>query len=395
MTFKHVINRFLLLALAAGLYSCEGIYDSRDNCVNGIQLKFVFDYHMEPGANAFGANVDCVNVYVFDNNGNYLTQYQETSAELAQDNYRMILPLAEGDYRLMVYGGLACSNPTFEITKPWETESSNISRDGAHHDNIFVSLPHIDGISAKPLHNIEERTGGLFYGFQYRRKGESAWTNNSLNNSKLMEVSVTNEDFGTSYTEYEVNLVKDTNNIRIILQELAGPYTVDHNDYEFTIHDDNFCLDSFNDPVPTPDGQTKPIYRPHTRQNLIMGYADNEGRAGSMLEHDDSHPVQVACVDFSTSRLHMNNFDNATLVVHSSKETEKDGSPRKIVEIPLINYLTATRGFGTGWIKTSQEYLDRQSNWTLYFFLQSGRWVTSTVAVNDWIVRIDDITLEW
>ena len=377
----------LIALVALGLASCSAVYDNRDNCVNGIQLRFVYDYHMEPGANAFAANVDCIVVYVFDNEGNYLRQFTETSEQLMEDHYRMVLPLEEGDYRLMVYGGLSCNNPTFEISKPWDDASR-----AAHHDDIIVSLPHTNGVSANKLHDIETRQGGLFYGFQYRRSGEKAWINSSLNESHLMEVSVTSDDFGSTFTEYDVNLMKDTNNIVVILQELSGPFTVDYRDYDFTITDDNFRLDAQNLPNDWEDQNNIPVYKPHTMENRIMGYADNDRRDGSLLEHDDSTPVQVGLVEFSTSRLHIKNFEKAQLVVKSTKESASEDG-REIIRVPLINYLAATRGFGSGWIKSDQEYLDRQSNWSLYFFLQEGRWVQATVAVNDWIVRIDNIEL--
>ena len=400
MTIKNVIKNTVLSLLALGIASCEGIYDDRSDCVNGIQLKFLFDYHMEPGANAFAANVDCITVYVFDNNGSYLSQYTETTAQLMDDHYRMVLPLAEGNYRLLVYGGLSCENPTFEIFEPWTGTPYNAGRAEAHHDNIIVRLPDIDGVSNKLLHDVENRHGGLFYGFQYRNastdfdeNGRKTWRYNSANESRTMEISVTNKDYGTTYTEYEVNMMKDTNNIRVILQELSGPFTVDHEDYEFTIIDDNFTLDSSNLPVKTPEGIATPVYRPHTRDNLIMGYAESGGREGTLIDHDEETPVQVAAVDFSTSRLHLSNFNNAKLIVTSTREHNDDGTPKQIIELPLINYLAATRGFGSNWIHSDQEFLDRQSNWTLYFFLQSGRWVSATIAVNDWIVRIDNIEL--
>ena len=396
MTVKNVIKSTFVAALALCFASCESIYDDRSDCVNGIQLRFVFDYHMERGANAFPANVDCVTVYVFDNEGNYLTQFTESSEALMEDHYRMVLPLDEGDYRLMVYGGLSCSHPTFEITEPWKASTySDASRSGAHHDNIIVSLPHDNWVSSNKLHDTETREGGLFYGFQYRRAGEKQWTNNSVNESRIMEVSVTSDDFGTSYTEYEVNMVKDTNNIQVILQELGSPYQVDHNDYQFYIADDNFRLDSFNNPVAADGEGANPTYHPYARANRVMGYVEAGGREGTMIEHDDSHPVQVGCVEFSTSRLTVDHFDKAKLIVKANKEHNDDGSEKTIIEIPLINYLAATQGFGQSWIKSTQEYLDRQSNWSLYFFLQNGRWLQSTVAVNDWIVRVNDIELNF
>lgn len=377
MTLKSVIRKALCkLPLMCGavtaiaLASCESLYDNREDCVHGIELRFVFDYHMEPGANAFPSNVDCVDVFVFDKNtGEFLTQFKETTDELMSEHYRMELPLEEGEYHLMVYGGLACHQPAFQWENP-SVASGAVTKPS----DLSVVLPLTEGQSAKQLHDLDKRTGGLFYG--------------------TLDITVTPDDYGTTYTEYTVHLMKDTNNIQVILQELASPYQVDYNDYEFTIIDDNFKLDSDNNPVHIATDTYQPVYKPHSADNRVMGYVTPVNREGAVVSEDQSRPVQVGCAEMSTSRLFVNHDSSARLVITSKKNHDDSGNPKTIVDIPLITYLSATRGFGQGWIKSDQEYLDRQSNWTLMFFLQSGKWVSTVIAVNNWIVRVNDITLE-
>ena len=84
-----------------------------------------------------------------------------------------------------------------------------------------------------------------------------------------------------------------------------------------------------------------------------------------------------------------NNLDVKGRIVVPSKFRDELGE--KIIDIPLITYLSATRGFGQNWIKSDQEYLDRESNWTLMFFLQNGKWINAMVSVNAWTVRINNI----
>lgn len=376
MTFKNVINitltRLLFTALscvALSLTSCEDLYDNRTNCVSGIQLRFVYEYHMEPGANSFAKNVDCVEVFVFDKEGNYITTYSETSyALLGDENYRMILPLAEGDYHLMIYGGLACDRASFIWDYKSRSSITSIS-------DLTVSLPLTNGVSDSELHNIEKHSGGLFYG--------------------TLDVSVTNADYGTTYTEHTVKLMKDTNNIQIILEEIASPFEVDYADYEFTIIDDNFKIDSSNNPIHIADDNSgfQPVYKPYFFKNSLIGYVEPGYREGAPVYEDESRPVQVGCVEFSTSRLFTDHMNSARLIITSNKEHEKDGSNKKIVDLPFITYLAKTQGFGMSWIKSDQEYLDRQSNWTLFFFLQHGKWINTTIAVNSWTVRVNDIEL--
>lgn len=366
----------LRTALLGGLLSvlclvaCESIYDDLSDCRSGIRLAFNYDYHMEPGANAFPLNVDCVTVYVFDPSGNYLTAFTETSDVLMDEGYRMELPLDEGDYHLVVYGGTSCEDASVEFTPDFPGTR------GGRQEDIRVTVPtDADGVSAVQLHDIEKRTGGLFYG--------------------TLDVSITKLDVTRGdFREETVHLMKDTNNIQVILQELSNPYEADYRDYNFYIVDDNFVLDGYNNAVRVEADDFRPCYRPYASDNRIMGYVEYDGRNGALLEEDSEQPVQVACAEFSTSRLFVEHLPTARLVVTSAVQQDKDGNPRTIIDIPLIRYLTAIRGFGDAWIKSDQEFLDRQSRWTMMFFLQKNVWVNARISVNWWTVRINDIELD-
>ena len=357
-----------VLCLALGLSSCNSIYDDDPNCLHGIALRFVYDYHMEPGANAFAANVDCINVFVFDDKGNYVTQFKETSDALRNDSYRMEIPLENGRYQLMVYGGTACEHSRFNLTPDWATTPS------AKKDDIVVTLPRNErGESDVQLHNIDERTGGLFYG--------------------TLDVELTDKDYSSTYREETVYLMNDVNDIQVILQELESPYQVDYADYDFQIVDDNFVLDCNNKAVHVATTDYKPVYKPYATENRITGAVKNPNSNGAQLEEDAGRPVQVACAEFSTSRLLIEHLATARLQITSSKDRDASGNPQMIVDIPLIEYLTLVRGWGDTWIKTDQEFLDRQSRWALMFFLQHGVWLSTRISVNAWIVRINNFDL--
>ena len=363
-----------VLCLATCLTSCESLYDDQSDCRSGIALRFVYDYHMEPGANAFPANVDCVTVLVFDQkSGNYVTQFTETSDVLRSESYRMDLLLEPGKYHLVVYGGLACDHPTFDFTPDFNAAQQRANSDYTK-DDILVSLPLENGVSAKQLHDIEERTGGLFYG--------------------TLDITVTDDDRSKNDFRVEtVNLMKDTNNIQVILQEIANPDKMNVDDYNFYIIDDNFILNGYNKPVHIATEAFQPMYLPYHTENRITGYVEYKGQNGALLTEDEQRPVQVACAEFSTSRLLMEHLPTARLVITSRTDKDDDGTDRLIVDIPLITYLTAIRGFGDTWIKDDQEFLDRQSRWTLMFFLQRNAWVSTRIAVNSWVVRINNAEL--
>ena len=124
-----------------------------------------------------------------------------------------------------------------------------------------------------------------------------------------------------------------------------------------------------------------------------MGTVDSDWEHGSHTTEDASKPVRVACAEFSTSRLFVEHAATARLRITSAVEKDDFGNDRLIIDIPLITYLQATKGFGDSWIKGEQEYLDRQSRWTMMFFLQRNAWVSTRVVVNSWVVRFNDIVL--
>ena len=354
----------VLFALAAT--ACESIYDDQSECVGGVNLRFVYDYHMERGANAFPANVDCINVYVFDTEGNYVTQYSETSAVLQNESYRLtITPLDPGTYDFVVWGGLACNNSRFELSPRWGSGEAA----GKRRSDMTVTLPlDSDAVSRKQLHDIEARTGGLFYGVQ--------------------RVTISQDDLSKSgFREVTVYMKKDTNNIQVILQELEEPYAIDIADYEFKIVDDNFVLDAENNIREIARSDYAPCYKPYFSENRVMGYVEYIPTHGAAVVENDQMPVQVACAEFSTSRLTMQHLTSARLVISRAR----DGA--EVVNIPLILYLTAIRGMGDGWIHDDQEFLDRQSRWNLMLFLRNGRWSNTNVliSVNAWIVRINNV----
>lgn len=370
------------LLTAMCLSSCESLHDDMSDCRSGIRLAFNYDYHMEPGANAFTSNVDCVTVYVFDKSGNYLTHFTETSDVLRNANYRMELPLEAGDYHLVVYGGTACEKATVKFSPNWGPSSRG------HKDDILVTVPTDEkGESSALLHKIEQPSpgvyapsGGLFYG--------------------TLNVTVTEQDYRKgNFRQVTVDLMKDTNSILVILQELNNPDKMDYKDYTFKIVDDNFTLNGYNDPVHADDSrageEVLKYYAPHNCENRITGYIENDGREGTQATEDANRLVRVACAEFSTSRLVCGNVDKARLIVNSTLEKDDDGNDKEIINIPLITYLAKTQGFGDSWIKDEQEFLDRQSRWELVFFLQRNVWLSTRVVVNSWIVRENNIDLSY
>lgn len=322
----------MTVSICLGLTSCESIYDDLEPCPHGVSLRFVYEYNMMY-ANAFPSNVDCLTVYIYNKDGKYVDTKVVTGPELQDENYRMRLDLAQGTYRFVAYGGLACDEHTFAVTR--EPSAGSVHTDlgvAADIGRVTAALP-----SDRRLHD-------LFYGV------------GTLSTADL-------------YREGVVEMMKNTNNLRIVLQQVNGK-PVHADDFEMSITDDNTLFGHDNDLL----ANGTVTYRPWTSGDAVAGAAadgDNQGE-----------PVVVAYSEFSTSRLMVK---NSPRLVIRLKDSDKE-----IVNIPLNNYLLLLKSELYAKMEP-QEFLDRESVWSMVFFLGSDmHWINTHIKINDWTVRIND-----
>lgn len=336
--FFHKINRSIvaataLVAAAVGLSSCSLVTDDLDPCPQGVKLRFVYDYNME-FANAFPPQVDCLTLLVYDEAGNYIKTITETSNVLADENWRMTIDLPAGKkYRFVAYGGLECDKSSFHFVDTPAAGSKLTSLEVAMDDNCIGADPGVD------LHP-------LFYG----------------------NLDLTVPANSTDYTQGTVYMLRDTNSIRILLQNVDGT-PVNPDDFNFAITADNTLMGWNNDVIPTADGIT---YSP-----WVVG----QNSTGSL---DNGNLAVLAYAEFSVARL----IDGAPVQLVITDKVHGD----KVLSIPLVNYLLLLKSekFKT---MDDQEYLDRENHWDIILFLNGGRWIDTHIVINDWIVRINHAEL--
>ncbi len=335
----NLVRLLLAMVVATLATSCDKlIYDDLDPCPQGLRLRFIYDYNMER-ANAFPAQVHCLTLLVYDAEGRYVTERTVTDRELLSDeNWRLDIDLPGGTYQLVAYGGMACPQSSFgwqPLPGP-ETPMSALE--------VFM----------KPQ-SISTNLHPLFYG--------------PLNGN----LTVTVPDPSTGYTEATVEMMKDTNNLRVVLQQLDGT-PVNDKDFSFRVEADNTLFDYKNNIIPTQNT----IFEPWTSGQAESGVLV----IGTQVEPT---PMKVAYAEFGLSRIMVNN--SPSLVIDLA-----DGS-RNVVDIPLVTFMSlykseAEKDMGL------QEYLDRESRWTLFFFLDKGNyWIDTRIVVNDWVVRLNDIVV--
>lgn len=332
--FSRLTGSLATTAFMAGaslFSSCESIYEDLDPCPQGLRLRFVYDYNME-FANAFPSQVECLTVLFYDSDGKYVTTRTNDTSDLADENWRMTIDLEPDEYQIIAYGGMECEQSSFHfVADPASITYRDIE--------VALSQSALTSPVGTSLHP-------LFYG----------------------NISVAVEETDTDYREATVKMMKDTNNLRVVLQQVDGE-PLDNELFDFKVTDNNTLFAYDNDIIP----RTPVEYLPWTRGNASPG------------ELPDGGISQVCFAEMSFPRLVTRNDPHLTV-------TRRDGGDT-VIDIPLNNYLLLLKSeqyFKMG----AQEYLDRESRWNMIFFLDRNLMCIKTqIVINDWVVRLNNTDL--
>lgn len=335
-----ILKKLHISALATSLIglavsSCSFIDDDLPECASGAELRFVYDYNMEY-ANSFMRNVDCLTVYFYDEAGHLVDMKTETSAVLADEDWRMKVDLPAGDYHIVAYGGMECDKASF-------SHPDGVPATGSHYSGLKVRL-NPDGVAdnrTAPLHDH-------FWG--------------------VLDMTVKGE--ATVYDRATVKMRKNTNNIRVVLQHLNGE-PVDPDMFDFRIVDDNTLMAHDNSLIPA----GKVTYHHWTKGTTSMG----------MLE--DGRELINAYAQLSTSRL-TESDDQPRLIV------SRTDNGQEVMNLDLVWLVRQARLQNDVDDMSLQEYLDRESRWSFIFLLdENERYYNLHIKVNDWDVRFNNIDI--
>lgn len=316
--------------------SCNPFSDAVGPC--DLDLRIRYDYNMEY-ADAFSTQVPSVDVFAFDANGLFLLRKHAEGAELKNPDYRMKLypELGPGKYRVMALAGL-CDD--YEIP------------------------PMRRGIST--LYDLEVALKPGPIAGSYSGPMEHLWFGDPV------EVSFT----GSRWQTTPISLVKNTNDFRIVARNL-GPEDfgrkmatsttragteVDPDDFELCITCDDGDYDCGNRPIGT--GLTN--YLAHYEAALSPTDYVGEVRTMRLLENTPTR-----------------------LVLRNVKEG------KRILDIDLMYYLRLMKSETVSSAMPMQEYLDRQSNYSLIFGGKYGPegYIAISLTINGWTVWFQNTDL--
>ena len=333
-TLQHKASQLLLLSILACSTSCNSVlnYDEGD-CSIEYRVRFKYDYNMKY-ANAFANEVERVTLYAFDKEGKFVYLKTDEGQMLKSEDYTMKVDIDPGEYRLIAWAGLTNESYAIPLLAPGISDIEELTVK----TNRITQTRAANG---EPINLVSEKLASLWH-------GECTQTLTRAGQQK----------------EIVVSLVKDTNSFRIVLQQMQGK-SLNADMFEFSIFDDNGWLNYDNSLL----ADKMLTYQPHFRT------------AGSVTRADggDTTPVSVVVAEITVNRLIADK--NPRLRI-TNKETGA-----VVLSIPLVDYLLLTQQEGHKDM-TPQEYLDRQDEYSLTFFLdENTMWLNTEIIINGWTIR--------
>lgn len=335
-----LITLLLCITATLTLCTCDAIFEDEGDCTTHFKVEFTYDRNMH-FADAFAHEVKQVTLYIFDMDGKLVRTQSESGAVLAQDGYLMDVDIKPDTYTLVAWaeGWETGSTYTYSELQPGVSDLEELNcRLNRQHD--------ADGTAY-----IDEDISPLYHAISY--------------NECFCELI----DGGESIIS--LNLTKNTNNVRVILQHLSGE-DVNADDFTFSITDANGHMDYDNSLLP----DETLTYRAWDT------YSGSAGINAPTDTRDAVTSVSVAIAELTTGRLMA---DGNPILTVKNKEGET------VLSIPLVDYALLVKG-NYNRDMDDQEYLDRQDEYNLTFFLDDDdRWVSSSIIINSWTVVLQDV----
>lgn len=342
-TMQTALTALLIAGAATGLSSCDSlIYDDQGDCTVHYQVPFTYTMNILD-ADAFASQVTGVTLYVFDKSGNLVLTKSDSGPGLSKPGYKMDVELLPGNYDMLAW----CTG-----TSPMSDHTAFAIGQGSHPADFTATLPLLG--TAPALYNDLDITP-LFHGTAY-------------------DVECIKDDYG--YIDLPaINLTKDTNVIKVILNNVDGR-EMSASDFTIAIEADNSEMDYLNNLT----GSRGFRYLPWS--SVPVSTAGGESaRAG------EGQTVTGLFSELTVGRLVTSRRPMISVTRNADSE--------ELFRFPLIDFLLMVKGHYQGNF-SDQEYLDRMDDYSLTFFLDDNlNWYTAGgVLINGWKVvppQIEDL----
>lgn len=359
---KEVSKLMLLTVLAGAIASCDSVLDFEEgDCDIKYRVKFKYDYNMEK-VDAFAQNVKSVTLYAFDDDGNFVYQKTDQGEPLADGSYAMDVDIDPQKYHLVTWAGL--DNESFAV--PVMNAQSEIN------DLTVLTL-------RDPVTRAAEGEEGKYI---VKKNLSPLWHGEALEGKSVLRTTPATGGVREEVTT--IGLVKNTNNIRIIIAqvnqhpetEIPVTRAIKEDMFTYAIYDDNGKM-NYDNSLMEDNLLTYQPFVTETSKVTTRAFSD---------EDEPAETYAAAVAEISMARLVETQEPKLSIV---NKETKTELLPNG----SLIRYL--------GLLKEQnfidmplQEYLDRESSYGVVFFVDENLTLINTVIqINDWIVNINDFEL--
>ena len=332
-TCKKFIRKGLLgLFSLVALVSCDAIYDGEGDCSYRHGVRFVYDHNIK-FADAFAREVEAVALYAFDERGVFVSKYEAGGAALDGAGYVLPVDLSPGTYDLVAW----CTWDKSDETETLPFDIPDLTPGQSTIGELTATLAREEATVAKDI-------DPLFHG-------------------RVQRATFTDEPGDHIVT---VPLVKNTNSIRVVLQHLSGE--------PLEAEKFRFSVTSANGKMGHDNGLLADEMLRYDAWHVSQGSAEMETAEGTVTVH-------TAVAELTTARLVKDEKPRLT-ITNDRGET--------VVSIPLADYLLMVKGY-YGREMDDQEYLDRQDEYSLTFFLdQNYTWDDTRIIINSWAVVLNN-----
>lgn len=368
----------MLSAVTAMLASCKGhlIYDYEGDCDDEVEILLKYDYNIQR-ADMRAFHTGYAVVYAVDENGKVVASQEVFAPEIKDVNYRVkFRGLQPGRY---CFTAMAMQRPYADLAKEQNARfRAEFPSVGEQINKLNVKLDRAATADAQGRKQVTAPASGL----------DTLWIGRSVHPYSL-EMPAVDQQFGKTHRD-TVSLVRDTKYLHLNLHQLDEDCRadIDHKRYQIEIADANGHLDYLNNLI----SDENLVYAPHAAWTTSM---DAEGHVFYGNEPDGALIVERAAhYEISFSRLMYyaagSMGKNAVLRIFDTYEDNN-----VVVEINLPYYLAMARG----WFETQhydeQEFLDREYDYHMDFFLTNGTWSYLSLRINimPWVMRVQNIEM--
>ena len=415
LKLSNIFASSILFLCGMGASSCSMVEEDRSDCPTGLFVRFVYDYNTMR-ADMFKDHVGHVQVYVFDEKG-------RLAAERSVSNTDLNAPLSRYGYAMHftpeeLPAGHSYRIQAVAMQRDWTDALTTV---GAKYRHSASPTEHSESLTISLDHHNLPIEGTQQYQVSDLAPLDTLWhtlkviAHDPTDTGAVPDIDKTGKPYSIYPIEDQmvrlekehatyatVSLIRDTKHLNLTLRHVDDPETVYATDYEVKIIDNNAHL-SHDNTVLTHDSVRYSPYASWTSRLLDNNKVEiedihmgNPGQyhAPATRDLEEAGPPKVlqrtAHYNLMFNRLMFDTDDiknNALLEIHN----KKTGKLVARVNLPYIlsqgRQAYEIQNYG------HQEYLDREHDYELDFFLKGDSWISVEIHVLAWSKRIQNVEL--